>query len=348
MVFERGNSEPASLAKWFVICTLASAASVCLAGEPKPETPDKETKDQGTPEGPTIAELGDIKIKASTIWRIERAHIRQHNAVSPNKKLSERERAELRKKIVFKEIEMALLEQFVKEHKLKVTKAESDSRLAGVKTGLAKKNERFEDFLEGIGKTEDQFRRTSDAILAVEKELRNHVSRKEVERAFAERRDELPLRRCAHILYAYKGSLRSVTTRGKADALKAAKGDLKRIRENGAVFGQLAKDVSDCPSKARSGDLGFTARNGEMVEPFAAAVYALEKVSEVSEVVETDFGFHIIKLTGRRTLADYEERLKEVLVRRKFDSFMQQMRGMNLKKAKFNQDLLLHGAPDGK
>ncbi len=73
----------------------------------------------------------------------------------------------------------------------------------------------------------------------------------------------------------------------------------KRIVENGESFAELAKKLSADPSSATNGgDLGFQKR-GTFVSEFEAAVYKLEP-NQVSQVIETEFGFHIIQLLERR------------------------------------------------
>ncbi|MFT3766588.1 MAG: peptidylprolyl isomerase [Minicystis sp.] len=83
--------------------------------------------------------------------------------------------------------------------------------------------------------------------------------------------------------------------RTRAEAQKRAQEVLLKIR-GGASFDEMVKQFTDEPGGAeRSGDLGVFDR-GTMVKPFADAAFAL-KVGEVSEIVETKFGFHIIKRT---------------------------------------------------
>ena len=79
--------------------------------------------------------------------------------------------------------------------------------------------------------------------------------------------------------------------REKAEAL------LKKIKA-GEDFSTLAKTESTCPSSKQGGDLGYFSK-GQMVAPFEKAAFAL-KPGEVSDVVETQFGYHIIKLTEKK------------------------------------------------
>lgn len=82
---------------------------------------------------------------------------------------------------------------------------------------------------------------------------------------------------CAHIL---------VKKKSEAEEL------LKKVKE-GKSFANLAKKHSKCPSGKRGGDLGTFGR-GQMVKPFERAAFNLKK-GEVSPVVKTKFGYHLIR-----------------------------------------------------
>jgi len=106
----------------------------------------------------------------------------------------------------------------------------------------------------------------------------------------------------------------------KAETLKKIKA-IKSKLDNGEDFAKLAKENSDCPSSAKGGDLGFFA-HGQMVKPFEEAAFAL-KPGEVSDVVETRFGYHIIKTQEKEMAStlvydDIQEKLKAKLKEDKF------------------------------
>jgi len=97
-------------------------------------------------------------------------------------------------------------------------------------------------------------------------------------------------RRASHILIASEKL-------GKDKAKTKAEGLLKEVQKNPAGFADLAKKNSDDPgSAAKGGDLGFFG-HGMMVKAFEETAFTL-KEGEISGVVESDFGFHIIKVTG--------------------------------------------------
>lgn len=101
--------------------------------------------------------------------------------------------------------------------------------------------------------------------------------------------------RASHILLMYEGSSRSTATRSQSDAKKEI-AELKTQLDGGAPFDDLAANHSDCPSGQKGGDLGAFGR-GQMVGAFEDTAFGME-IGQVSDVVETDFGYHIITRTG--------------------------------------------------
>lgn len=68
--------------------------------------------------------------------------------------------------------------------------------------------------------------------------------------------------------------------------------------KNGASFAKIAEEKSLCPSGQNGGDLGFFGK-GMMVKPFEDAAFSME-VGEVSAPVETQFGWHLVKLLDKK------------------------------------------------
>lgn len=122
------------------------------------------------------------------------------------------------------------------------------------------------------------------------------VTEDEIKALYDQRKDQLdePAKvRASHILISVAPD---ATDPDKAAARQKIRDLLTRIQA-GEDFAELAKQYSNCPSNQKGGDLGFFPR-GIMVQPFEDAAFALE-VGAVSDIVETPFGYHIIKVTEK-------------------------------------------------
>jgi peptidyl-prolyl cis-trans isomerase C len=105
----------------------------------------------------------------------------------------------------------------------------------------------------------------------------------------------------------------------KAAARKKIEEIQQRLKK-GEDFATLAKELSQCPSSAEGGDLGYFQR-GQMAKPFEDAAFALAP-GDVSGIVETKFGYHLIKCVDKKTKAsfaydDIKERLQQHLKQNK-------------------------------
>ena len=98
----------------------------------------------------------------------------------------------------------------------------------------------------------------------------------------------------SHVLVSYVDAQNSSSLLTKEEALERIQ-DLKSQVLSGMSFSEIATEFSDCPSAEKGGDLGKFGR-GAMVKAFDIAAFELE-VGEVSEVVETEFGYHLIHRT---------------------------------------------------
>jgi peptidyl-prolyl cis-trans isomerase D len=135
-------------------------------------------------------------------------------------------------------------------------------------------------------------------------------------------------RRASHILI---NAAASASDADKQKAREKAQSILDAIKKNPASFADAAKKNSQDPGSAvKGGDLGFFAR-GAMVKPFEDAAYALKK-GEISGLVQSDFGFHIIQLTDiKSATSDFnqarpvlEKELKNQQARKQFAEMAEQ------------------------
>jgi len=102
-----------------------------------------------------------------------------------------------------------------------------------------------------------------------------------------------PTVRCRHILLAYEGASRSIATRTRDEARHLAEGLREQLLKPGANFVAFARRHSDAPDAVGGGDVGVFDR-GMMIAAFEKAAFALQ-VGQISPLVETRFGFHIIQ-----------------------------------------------------
>ncbi|MBL8516351.1 MAG: SurA N-terminal domain-containing protein [Betaproteobacteria bacterium] len=97
----------------------------------------------------------------------------------------------------------------------------------------------------------------------------------------------------------------------KLAARKKAEEVLSKARKEPKRFADLAREYSQDPGSAQSGGSLGAFGKGAMVKPFEDAVFNKLKVDQISDLVETDFGFHIIKLTGIKPKKDGVEEQRE-------------------------------------
>ena len=121
------------------------------------------------------------------------------------------------------------------------------------------------------------------------------VSEEAVNAYFEEHKNEFGQeeeRKASHILISV---LADATEEEKQAAREKANGILEQVRQDPEQFAEIAKRSSDDPGSAmRGGDLGFFGR-GVMVKSFEDKIFSMQ-LDEISDIVETDFGFHVIKL----------------------------------------------------
>jgi len=227
-------------------------------------------------------------------------------------------------------IDFELLYQASQQEKITVDDNAIKEKMAAFKKQFPSDTE-FKDFMTTNHLTEDimqtQLRRKI-AIEGLQKKLYDRfnaeakVTDDEMRKFYDANKESIkqPEKvRASHILVAVATDADDAT---KKAAMEKIKGIQKKLKDGGD-FAQLAKESSDCPSKANGGDLDFFVRQ-QMVKPFADVAFT-SPVGQVSDIVTTEFGYHLIKVTDKQpekmlTFDEVKEKISTYLSQQKIDN----------------------------
>lgn len=206
-------------------------------------------------------------------------------------------RDSVRAKVLDVMIENTVLIQHLEKQKVTFDEVAVDAQISQTRKRLEAQGLDFAATLGQFGLTEQKLRRQLAARSRWINYVKTQFNDEQAQAYLDEHHEEFDgtTVRASHILVMAKADVDAGTRASAKSKLAEVQKELK----SGKAFADLARRHSDCPSKEQGGDLGFFARNGAMVEPFAAAAFAL-KNGETSGVVETDFGYHLIRVTDRK------------------------------------------------
>lgn len=179
--------------------------------------------------------------------------------------------------------------------------AEREAEIARIKASNANKQKEFDEKLADAQKRADELNENLAGwyyVISNEVYEKIRLERKDFVKTKESEESEKPTEvKASHILISYEGADRAdqQISRTKDEAKAEAERIRNLIVEQGQEFANLARKHSDGPSKSKGGDLGKF-KFEVMAKPFSEAAFAL-KIGDVSEVVETGFGFHVIKRT---------------------------------------------------
>jgi parvulin-like peptidyl-prolyl isomerase len=235
--------------------------------------------------------------------------------------------AEIDKQALEQLISAELLYQVASKLKIADLNKQIDAKLAQGRARFTSEQE-FAKAIKDLDMDERALREYTRKDLLISKFVESEIAakitvREEDALAFYSKNPDKFLRsetvKASHILIGVDAK---ASAEEKKKALKKAE-DLHKELAGGADFATLAKANSSCPSSQQGGDLGFFGK-GQMVPSFEKAVFAL-KPGEISDVVETQFGYHIIKLTDKKGTekAEFKEvraRVEEYLMGQKINA----------------------------
>ncbi len=255
---------------------------------------DKATRSISRGTGP-VARVNGVDIgRAGFDRQMDRTEARFKRA---GRDISPALESRLKENLIRKLVDEELIEQKAKAEGITVSAAELEEKFSEHKNRFGN-DKAFESFLKRTSQSIEDIKSDLSKNLVREKLFAKLSSTEEPTEAaakeyFEKNQNKYTQReqvKASHILFKVA---KTATPEEKAKKLKAAEDVLKQAK-GGADFAELAKQHSEGPTAKRGGDLGKFSR-GRMVPPFEEAAFKA-KVGEIIGPVETQFGYHVIKV----------------------------------------------------
>ncbi|MBU2489275.1 MAG: peptidylprolyl isomerase [Proteobacteria bacterium] len=208
---------------------------------------------------------------------------------------------QLQRQVLENLIKSTILHQEAVKAGVKATKDEVESGIVEMRTHFAS-TDQFEAWLKRGGLSMDDLKEEEAKTIQVRKfiaerfESKVQMTEKDAKKYYDENQEEFRRPERVHARHILVTVDENASDLEKAKARRKIQDLAKRIK-GGEDFAAVAREASDCPSSARGGDLDYFER-GRMVKPFDDAAFSL-KPGEVSEVVETQFGYHLIQVLDK-------------------------------------------------
>jgi peptidyl-prolyl cis-trans isomerase C len=283
---------------WKVAGVAGAWALACVVGRSPAQMPEP------APTGgvvPVSATATDVKpaavVNGEAIPMSELEAVLKQAGPSPVSVPEEQRKAGQRQALAIL-IDDALMHQFLAKYTQKVSPEEVEKKLGELDAGLKKENRSLAEFCRDKGLTEAQIRTNIGYTLRWHTYAQQNVTDAMVEKYYNDFKDFFDgvTVKASHIV------LRVPLTAPAAD-VQAAREKLTALRTEVAGgkldFAEAAKKNSQCPSAPGGGDIGYFPRKWVVDEAFAKAAFAL-KVGDVSDIVQSEYGLHLIKVTDRK------------------------------------------------
>jgi parvulin-like peptidyl-prolyl isomerase len=319
---------------WLTALVLAVAAAPLAAQTTElPKLPEKQSEATGV-----AAVVNNQEISERAVRRLL-----QFKLVPPSKYSVERP------PVLDYLIENALIDQYLVRLKVNIDLKDVNSHLQQMYEEAKKNGGDSQKLLKDLMMTEEELKAEIEPSLRWEKFITEQMTDEKLKKFFEANKDAFDGTqvRARHILIkvapgdeaAGKQAVADLQAMRKqiedsvaaavaklpltADALDKEKAKAEALA---ATFSDLAREKSNCPSKERGGELDWFPRVDGMIEPFARAAFAL-KPNQLSDVVKSQFGYHLILVTDRKPGKEvkfedakpavkefYDKRLREAVV----------------------------------
>ncbi len=302
--------------------TETKTAAPPAASQPAATTPppaEKPAAKPPEPPKPVPATIPPViaRVNGESIPRSEFDRRVKQMEVQAGRPVPTERRDEIFRAVVDQIVTYTVLVQEAKARDIKVTEAEakqvSDARIAELRKQIPDPK-MFNQALAARDMTLDRLRADIRKDLAVSKMMEAEladlapVGEADIKDFYEKNPDEFSGVRASHILIRPEG----FDEASKKKARETLEGVLKQARA-GTDFAELARKHSSDGSAQQGGDLGFFTR-GSMVPAFSKVAFSLQP-GQISDVVETQFGFHVIKVVERKDIAlpEASEKIRQML-----------------------------------
>jgi len=276
------------------------------------------------PAGDKVAEVNGVAINRAQFDKELDVHLQR--VARQGQQVSDEQMVTLKKDILEGLIEREVLYQESQKAGIKISDQKVDDQLAGIKKRFPSEEE-FTKALAGMNLTEAEIRSQIQRGLAIRELIDQKVANKivitdEETKAYYTANPQLFKQpeqvKASHILIKVEPAADDAT---KAAARKKVE-DIQQKLKDGGDFAELAKEYSEGPSGPRGGDLGYF-RSGQMAPPFEKAAFSMQP-NEVSDLVETRFGYHLIKVYEKKpeqtlAYADVKDKIAQRLKQEKVE-----------------------------
>jgi len=277
-----------------------------------------------TPSGEKVAVINGVAITQAHYDKELKVHL--DRVSRQGKQISEEQITALKKDVLDGLIEREVLYQESQKAGIKVDEQKVTDQMAGIKKRFPDEEE-FKKALASMGLTEEEVRTQIQRGLAIrglidQKVANSIVVTDEETKAYYDANPQFFKQpeqvKASHILIKVETTADDAT---KAAARKKIE-DIRKKLTDGGDFAELAKEYSEGPSAPKGGDLGYF-RRGQMVKAFDDTVFSM-KINEVSGLVETRFGYHLIKVYDKKpeqtlAYADVKDKIAQRLKQEKIE-----------------------------
>lgn len=273
-----------------------------------------------------VAKVNDVVITQDQLNARVKEISSQLQGRVPTKEQDPKAFADFERQVVEYMVTLDVIKNQAANLKVNVTAQDVQKQIDQIKQMFGGDEKKFQDALKqqnltlpALQQNLKEQEQIKQAIAAVTKTVA--ISDADLQKYYDTHKSEFQVgetRKVSHILIAPKAAKAGAPTQAETDAAKAKAEKLRQEIANGADFATIAKANSDDPgSKAQGGDLGNVTK-GMMVPEFDKAAFSLKK-GQLSTLVKTQYGYHIIKVTDAQpakqlTYAEAKERIRTTLL----------------------------------